>query len=140
MINFFNENIDLPLLPFPAIKRWIKEIIESYSFKTGDISIIYCSDDYLLKINQTYLNHDYYTDIITFNYNINKKISGDIFISVDTVRVNAIEFNVSEQDEFLRVIIHGILHLIGFDDQNEDQIREMREEENCAIEIFKRAS
>ncbi len=137
MINFFNENIDLPLLPFPALKKWILKTIESYNFKTGDISIIYCSDEYLLKINQSYLNHDYYTDIITFNYNIKNKISGDIFISVDTVRVNAVEFNVSEQDEFLRVIIHGILHLIGFDDQNEDQILEMREKENIAIEIFK---
>lgn len=137
MINFFNEDVDLPALSFPAIKKWIKKTIESYNFKTGDISFIFCSDDYLLKINQSYLNHDYFTDIITFNYNIDKVVSGDIFISVDTVRINAVEFNATEQDEFLRVIIHGILHLIGFDDQNEDQILEMREKENIAIEIFK---
>jgi len=137
VINFFNEDVDLPALSFPAIKKWIKKTIESYNFKTGDISFIFCSDDYLLKINQSYLNHDYFTDIITFNYNIDKVVSGDIFISVDTVRINAVEFNATEQDEFLRVIIHGILHLIGFDDQNEDQILEMREKENIAIEIFK---
>lgn len=137
MINFFNENVDLPALSFPAIKKWIKKTIEFYNFKTGDISFIFCSDDYLLKINQSYLNHDYFTDIITFNYNIDKVVSGDIFISVDTVRINAVEFNATEQDEFLRVIIHGILHLIGFDDQNDDQILEMREKENIAIEIFK---
>jgi rRNA maturation RNase YbeY len=90
-----------------------------------------------LNLNQSYLNHDYFTDIITFNYNQEKIISGDIFISVETIRVNAFEFNVSEQDEFLRVIIHGILHLLGFNDQNESEIKEMRHRENMALDIFK---
>jgi probable rRNA maturation factor len=137
VIEFYNENIDLPKLSFPSIKKWIKITIDSCKHKTGDISIIFCSDDYLLNLNQTYLNHDYFTDIITFNYNKNKIISGDIFISVDTVRLNAIELNVTEQDEFLRVIIHGILHLLGFNDQNEDEIKEMRYSENIALEKFK---
>jgi probable rRNA maturation factor len=137
VINFFNEDIDLPKLSFPAVKKWIKNTIASLDHKTGDISFIFCSDDYLLKINQSYLNHDYFTDIITFNYNSDKIISGDIFISVDTVRINAFEFNVSEQDEFLRVIIHGILHLLGFNDQNDLEIQEMRQQENDAIEVFK---
>jgi len=137
VINFFNEDIDLLQLPFPIIKRWIKNIIANFDHKTGDISFIFCSDNYLLNINQSYLNHDYYTDIITFNYNFDKVVSGDIFISVDTVRLNAVEFNVSEQDEFLRVIIHGILHLLGFNDQIEIETIEMRLQENKAIEYFK---
>lgn len=137
MIEIFCENTDLPKLPFPKIKKWIKFVIASYSFKSGDISIIFCSDDYLLSINQNYLNHDYYTDIITFNYNSKKIISGDIFISVDTVKLNSVEFNSTEQDEFLRVIIHGILHLLGFNDQNEIETQQMRIKENEALDIFK---
>jgi probable rRNA maturation factor len=137
VINFFNEDIDLPKLSFPDVKKWIKNTIASFDHKTGDISFIFCSDDYLLSINENYLNHDYYTDIITFNYNDKQIISGDIFISVDTVRLNAIEFNVAEQDEFLRVIIHGILHLLGFNDQNDLEINEMRHQENNAIDVFK---
>jgi probable rRNA maturation factor len=137
VINFFNEDIVLPKLPFSAIKKWIKTTIATFEFKVGDISVIFCTDDYLLKINQTYLNHNYFTDIITFNFNFEKVVSGDIFISVDTVRLNAVEFNVSEQDEFLRVIIHGILHLLGFNDQIEIETLEMRRQENIAIENFK---
>jgi probable rRNA maturation factor len=137
VIDFFNENIDLPKLPLLSIKKWIKATVGSFDRKIGDISIIFCSDDYLLNINQTYLNHDYYTDIITFNYNNGVIISGDIFISVDTVRINSVEFNTTEHEEFLRVIIHGILHLLGFDDQNEFEIKEMRSNENLAIENFK---
>jgi probable rRNA maturation factor len=137
VIEFYNENIDLPKLSFPSIKKWIKNTINSFNNKTGNISIIFCSDDYLLNINQIYLKHDYYTDIVTFNYNQNKIISGDIFISVDTVKLNAREFKVSEQDEFLRVIIHGILHLLGFNDQNENEKTEMKKREDSAIETFK---
>jgi probable rRNA maturation factor len=137
VINFFNEDIVLPKLPFPSIKKWIKTIIATFDCKAGDISFIFCSDDYLLNINQSFLKHDYFTDIITFNYNSDKLISGDIFISVETVRLNAVEFNVSEQDEFLRVIIHGILHLLGFNDQIENETKEMRRQENLAIEKFK---
>jgi len=137
VINFFNEDIVLPQLPFSSIKKWIKTTIVASDLKAGDLSFIFCSDDYLLKINQSYLNHDYFTDIITFNYNLDKLVSGDIFISVDTVRINAVEFKVSEQDEFLRVIIHGILHLLGFDDQTDLETQEMRKRENDAIDFFK---
>ena len=137
MVNFFNEDIVLPKLPFSSIKKWIKTTIAAFDLKAGDLSFIFCSDDYLLKINQSYLNHDYFTDIITFNYNLDKLVSGDIFISVDTVRINAVEFKVSEQDEFLRVIIHGILHLLGFDDQTDLETQEMRKRENDAIDFFK---
>ena len=139
MINIFNENVNKPKLSFPAIKKWIKYTILTFNRKIGDISIIFCTDEYLLIINQTYLNHDYFTDIITFNYNINNIISGDIFISSDTVKINASEFNTTEQEEFLRVIIHGILHLLGFDDQTENEKQEMRKQENIALEIFKKS-
>jgi probable rRNA maturation factor len=137
VINFYNEDIVLPKLPLTSIKKWIKTTIANFDYKTGNLSFIFCSDDYLLKINQSYLNHDYFTDIITFNYNLDNLISGDIFISVDTVRLNAVEFNVSEQDEFLRVIIHGILHLLGFNDQTDLETEEMRKGENEAIDNFK---
>jgi probable rRNA maturation factor len=139
VIEIHTENTKLPELHFPDIKKWIKATITSFEFETGEICIIFCTDDYLLKINQTYLDHNYFTDIITFNYNFDKVVSGDIFISVDTVRLNAVEFNVSEQDEFLRVIIHGILHLLGFNDQIEIETQEMRRQENMAIEYFKRS-
>jgi probable rRNA maturation factor len=137
VIDFNTENVDFPKLSYPALKKWIKFIIESNNHKAGDISFIFCSDNYLLNINKTYLSHDYFTDIITFNYNNKKTISGDIFISVDTVRLNASEYNVDEQVEFLRVIIHGIFHLLGFNDSNESEIQEMRNNENAAIELFK---
>ncbi len=137
MINFFNEDIVRPKLPFWNIKKWIKSTVLSFEYKTGDISVIFCSDKYLLTINQTYLNHDYYTDIITFNYNTEQIISGDIFISVETVKSNAIEFHVTEQDEFLRVIIHGVLHLLGFNDHLDEEIAEMRKRENIALELYR---
>ena len=136
MINFYTEEVVFPALNFKDVKQWIKKIIENHKFKLGDVSIIFCNDEYLLSINKTYLNHNYYTDIITFNYNNKNVLSGDIFISVDTVKLNAKEFAVTESDEFLRVIIHGILHLLGFNDSNDEEKLEMRRKENESLELF----
>ena len=116
-INFYFEDIDRFPLNLPKIKKWIKNTVSDEEKKTGDISFIFCSDGYLLNINRQYLDHDYYTDIITFDYVEGDLISGDIFISADRIKENAVLFKVSFQNELNRIIIHGILHLIGYKDK-----------------------
>lgn len=101
-----------------VLKKWINSEISLKSKSTGNINVILCSDDYLLEINRKYLNHDFLTDIITFNYNSNSKISGDLFISLPRIIENASSFNVSAESEFYRVVIHGVLHLLGYDDDS----------------------
>ncbi|MCF8357526.1 MAG: rRNA maturation RNase YbeY [Prolixibacteraceae bacterium] len=133
MVYFFSEDIEPPKIGKGKIRNWIKEVIESYDKKAGEICIIFCSDSYLLEMNQKYLNHNYFTDIITFNYNDDNILSGDIFISIDTVKKNAKSFNVNFLQEIHRVIIHGILHLVGFDDANDKQKMQMRKKENEAL-------
>lgn len=135
-ISFFNEEVNKPKIEYRKIKTWIKAIIESSGKSIGDINYIFCSDEYILKINLEYLNHDYFTDIITFNYCNENIISGDIFISIDTVNNNANEFGTKDTEIF-RVMIHGILHLIGFDDNIEIDKKIMREEEDKALCLLK---
>jgi rRNA maturation RNase YbeY len=130
LILFHNIDIDLSVKNKNFIKNWIKNSIINHYKKLGDINIIFCSDKYLLKINKQYLNHNYYTDVITFNYNNQNKINGDIFISIDTVKQNSITFNTNFDNEILRVIIHGILHLIGYNDKTKKEQKLMREKEN----------
>lgn len=114
------------------VKSWIKSVAEKRGFKVGEISYIFCSDDYLLDINKTYLKHDFYTDIITFDYTDAKKISGDLYISIDRVRDNAQELNLGFEQELHRVIIHGVLHILGLKDKTEEEAKEMRKaEEEC---------
>jgi probable rRNA maturation factor len=136
VIYFYNEDIKKPVLKYQVIKKWIKAVILKHERRVGDISFIFCSDEYLLSINREYLNHDYYTDIITFNYDDGLLINGDIFISCETVVKNAKEFNCSVEDEFLRVIIHGILHLIGFDDTDDALQEEMTQKENESLSLY----
>lgn len=119
------------------IKSWIKSIIEHKSKKLGDINYIFQTDDKLLELNNSALQHNYYTDIITFDYCENNTISGDLFISIDRVKENALNFAVPFEEEFLRVLIHGVLHLLGYGDKSKKDELVMREEENKAIEIFK---
>lgn len=119
------------------LKSWIKSIVEKEGMKAGDISYIFCSDDYLLEINKTYLQHDYYTDIITFDYNAENKIAGDLFISIDRVRENAEELKQSFEDELHRVIIHGVLHLLGYKDKTEKEEKLMRrKEQECLRDLM----
>ena len=110
-------------------------VAESEIKRLGDISIIFCSDNYILDVNLKYLNHDYFTDIITFDYCDKNILSGDLFISVDSVRENAIFFEVDFEEELRRVIVHGLLHLIGYDDHTEEGQKIMREKENYYISL-----
>lgn len=136
MISFFTEDVDYTLKDKLKIKRWIQQTVSSESKKTGDINIIFCSDEYLLEVNKQYLNHDYYTDIITFNYNTDK-INGDLFISLDRVADNANQNNVPRETELLRVIIHGVLHLLGYNDKTAKEEREIRAKEDSCIKVYK---
>ena len=134
-IIFFNEDVQMPQLDFNKIELWVNQIVKNHQKQTGDINYIFCSDEYLLEINKKYLNHDYFTDIVSFNYCEGNIVSGDIFISLDRVGENAIEFQTLDT-EMLRVLIHGVLHLIGLDDQTTAEKQIMRLAEDTAIQKF----
>ncbi|MCK4662671.1 MAG: rRNA maturation RNase YbeY [Bacteroidales bacterium] len=136
MIYFHNEEIELPKINKSKIKKWIIKVIDDEGCKTGDINIIFVSDNYLNEINKKYLLKNYLTDIITFNYNVNRLISGDIYISLERVTENAKTFCVEFYNELLRIIIHGILHLLKYDDKNKKSKIEMTEMENLYIEKY----
>lgn len=135
-IHFESEGADVPSIDEKKISTWIEMIVKNHDRELGDITYIFCNDDYILKINNEYLNHDYYTDIITFNYNEDNIVSGDIFISVDTVMSNSQKYNTLFSEELHRVIIHGILHLCGLDDHTEKEERNMRNEEEKALNLL----
>lgn len=136
MIRFFNKDIKFKLEKKLVLKKWIKTVVEHYDCKVGDINVILCNDPYILEINQQFLSHDYYTDIITFDYSEENVINGELYISIDTVRENAVEYGQDFPDELHRVIIHGVLHLCGLDDHNDEDIKEMREAENSALQLL----
>ena len=135
MISYYFEDTDFIFKGKTLNNRWLKLVAESEIRRIGQISIIFCSDNYILDVNQKYLQHDYFTDIITFDYCEGDKISGDLFISVDTVRDNAVEYGTEFVDELNRVIVHGVLHLIGYDDHEEGDIKEMRAKENYYLSL-----
>lgn len=139
-INFFTEDSSFRLKNKRKLKSWILDTVQLENCRTGEINYIFTSDKYLLNINKQYLSHNYYTDIITFNYCENKVINGDIYISIDTVKNNSTRFTVTFNDELNRVMIHGILHLLGYDDHNEKEKLEMREKENYYLERLKNLS
>ncbi len=116
-ISYFAEDIKMPAIKKRETSSWIRRVVATYGKICGDISYIFCSDEKILEMNKTYLQRDYYTDIITFDYTEGDKIGGDIFISLDTVRSNSEKFNTHFDEELQRVIIHGILHLCGIDDE-----------------------
>lgn len=134
MIRFFNKDIKFTLTDKLLLKKWIKEVVSSYGNRVGDINIILCDDPSILEINNQFLGHYYYTDIITFDYTEGDTINGELYISIDTVRANAEEYNQDFPDELHRVIIHGILHLCGLDDHCDEDIKEMREAENLSLQ------
>lgn len=119
------------------IKQWIKDIVTREDKKLGEISYIFCDDNKILEVNKQYLSHDYFTDIITFDYVEKDIISGDIIISIDRVKENSKSFNSSFDDELHRVIIHGVLHLIGYNDKTDKEQQLMREKENECLLILK---
>ena len=132
MIHFFFENIEEIHLD-ESLKTWLENIISSEGKKLGDINYIFCDDEYLLKVNQDFLQHDYYTDIITFDYVKGKTISGDIFISVERIKDNAIALSKEYESEFKRVLAHGILHLCGYKDKTPEEEKIMRDKEDFYI-------
>ncbi len=136
MIEFFYESVDFKLQDSLKFSEWLNKLISLEGGQLNHLNFIFCNDDYLLSINQEYLHHDTYTDIITFpleNYPI---IEGDIFISVDRVKDNALKYEVSFDKELLRVMAHGILHLCGFKDKSEEEIKIMRDKEEVSILLF----
>ena len=136
MVQYIAEGVELPALQKQKINSWIKETAAYYGKKVGEIAYIFCSDERILEINNQYLSHDYFTDIITFDYCDGIIISGDIFISVDTVLSNSKEFGVSFETELLRILIHGILHLCGQDDKTPELRVEMTEKEDLALKAY----
>jgi len=128
----------VPLIKKRETTAWIKMVAEAHGMKTGDISYIFCDDEHILKINKEYLQHDFFTDIITFDYTEDDVISGDIFISLDTVLSNALQFKTVYEEELNRVIIHGILHLCGIKDKSPQARKIMEANENEALSLLKK--
>ena len=137
MISYQTEGIDMPAIKKRETTAWIKAVADTYGKKVGEIAYIFCSDEKILEVNRQYLQHDYYTDIITFDYCEGKKLSGDLFISLDTVRTSAVQFDAAYETELYRVIIHGILHLCGINDKGPGEREIMEAAENKALEMRK---
>lgn len=135
MIRYFQEDIRFELKQKMLNNRWLKMVAGSEMRRLGAVNIIFCSDNYILDVNMKYLQHDYFTDIITFDYCEKDVLSGDLFISIDSVRENAQFYGTEFADELNRVMVHGLLHLIGYDDHSEADIAEMRQKENYYLEM-----
>ena len=139
-VTYFNEDVPFPKLKRRSTTNWIKETIRLEEKSIGDISFIFCSDDYLLEVNKKYLTHDYFTDIITFDYVEDGVISGDIFISIDRVKENAKLFSTTVENELNRVLIHGVLHLLGYKDKIKEDKTLMTFKENYYLNVLKISS
>ena len=135
MINF-NYELDFKLDNESAYADWISKVISSEIKGEGDINYIFCDDNYLVEINQQYLNHDTLTDIISFDYSIGNELHGDVFISVERVRENAVDFSVPFENELKRVMAHGVLHYCGYKDKTEEEEMVMRQKEEEKIKMF----
>jgi rRNA maturation RNase YbeY len=135
-ISFHSEGVSTKTPSKRLLKAWIKEFVSNHGKKVGELAFVFCSDEKLLEVNQNFLQHDYYTDIITFDYCEGEIVSGDIFISVERVKENAISHNVEYNTELLRVLAHGVLHLIGFQDKSTEKKKEMTENEDLCISLF----
>lgn len=135
IINFYSEN-DFELKDVSGFENWIKRVIASEEKKTGEISFIFCDDDYLLEINRKYLDHDTFTDIISFDTSVGNILNGDIFISTQRVGENAGEYNVAFEEELQRVVIHGVLHLCGYKDKSKEEEQLMRRKEEEKMKMF----
>ena len=133
MIHFSTDQVEMPALNQTKIQRWIRAVAADYGFSVGEIHYIFCSEEKELEVNRTFLQHDYYTDVITFDYSTEDVINGDIFISLDTVRSNAEEVGADFKEELMRIIIHGVLHLTGQADKTPETKAEMTRKENLAL-------
>lgn len=133
MVDIYYEDIDSLTLNEEGISGWLESIVRSEEQVLGPLTLIFCSDDFLLDMNREHLNHDYFTDIITFNYCDENTVSGDLFISLDRVKDNAATLDVAFEKELLRVCAHGVLHLLGFNDKTDEEVAEMRSREDRAL-------
>lgn len=133
MVSYHTENVPMPKIPKRATTAWVKAVAADYGKKVGDIAYVFCDDPKILEVNRQYLQHDYFTDIITFDYSEDDTISGDLFISLDTVKSNAEEQHTAYDEELHRVIIHGILHLCGINDKGPGEREIMEAAENRAL-------
>ena len=136
MISYQSEGIEVPAIKKRETTAWIKAVAETYGKRVGEIAYIFCTDGRILEVNRQYLQHDYFTDIITFDYCEGNRLSGDLFISLDTVRTNAEQFAPSYNAELYRVIIHGILHLVGINDKGPGEREIMEAAENKALAML----
>lgn len=134
-ISYLAQGVELPKIDQSAVNQWIEQVAQRHQRVVGDLTYIFCNDEKILEVNRQYLQHDYFTDIITFDYSSRKRISGDMFISLDTIKSNAELFERAYNEELMRVIIHGVLHLCGINDKGpgEREIMEMHENEALAI-------
>ena len=135
-ITFQSEGLEHPRIDEQKLSNWIERVAKKHHREIGEISYLFCDDERILEVNQEYLNHDFYTDIITFDYSEEKKISGDIIISLETVETNSQMYKTDFLDELHRVIIHGVLHLSGLNDLTEEEEKGMREAENSALKML----
>ncbi|MCL4146145.1 UNVERIFIED_CONTAM: hypothetical protein GTU68_042472 [Idotea baltica] len=133
----FNYETEFVLVNENQLENWIEKIVSEKGFELGEINYIFCDDEYLLKLNVEFLQHDTLTDIISFDNSLGKLLNGDIFISVERVKENAKEYNVTLEEELHRVMIHGILHYMGLKDKSADEKVLMRKEENKALSVLK---
>ena len=133
MILFRTNDIEMPLLDERKVSKWIRAVAAEYGFSVGNITYIFCTDERELAVNREFLGHDYYTDVITFDYSTASTLNGDIFISLDTVRSNAEMVGVQFEDELMRILIHGILHLTGQGDKTPETKAQMTEKEELAL-------
>lgn len=136
MVYFETEEVQNPIEDTREYNQWIEQVVQLLGYRLGRVQYLFCNDKKILAINQQFLQHDYYTDIITFDYTQKNTISGDIFVSTETVATNAEKNNTTQQQEMERVIIHGILHLCGKKDKSEEEEKTMRYEENKALQLL----
>ena len=136
MISFETLNVEMTLPDIDKIKIWLNETATTHDRKIGNLNYLFCDDEEILRVNRQFLDHDYFTDIITFDYSFKNRVSGDVYISLDTVKSNSEELGVSYESELLRVLVHGLLHLCGIDDKGEGEREIMEQHENRALEIW----
>lgn len=135
-VNFFSEGIDFKVKQTLKIKSWLKKVADEEGYQVGTLNYVFCNDDYILETNNKYLNHDYYTDIITFDYTEKKRISGDLIISIDTVESNSKLVKTSMNEELCRVMVHGVLHLCGYKDKSDEEEVIMHKKEDYYLSKF----
>ena len=135
-ITYLAQQTELPIFNQLAVNEWIKQVARNHGRVVGPLTYIFCSDDRIIEVNRQFLNHDYFTDIITFDYSSHKRISGDMFISMDTVKSNAELFQRAYNEELMRVVIHGVLHLCGINDKGPGEREIMEAHENDALAIL----